>query len=102
MAEISLPGPDLKNAEKEGVGPLVEFILGDVMKIDFSKATVVAIYLLPESNELLRPLFDEHLRDGALVVSHNYAIPGWQDKEQAHETKGTGDGDEHHLYLYRK
>lgn len=91
-----------KNAKKEGVEHLVEFILGDVMKIDFSRATVVAIYLLPESNELLRPLFEKQLRKGAFVVTHNYDIPGWEDNEEDFDTVVAKEGEEHDIYLYRK
>lgn len=91
-----------KNAKKEGVEHLVEFILGDVMKIDFSRATVVAIYLLPESNELLRPLFEKQLRKGAFVVTHNYDIPGWEDYEEDFDTVVAKEGEEHDIYLYRK
>jgi hypothetical protein len=91
-----------KNAKKEGVEHLVEFILGDVMKIDFSRATVVAIYLLPESNEMLRPLFEKQLRKGAFVVTHNYDIPGWEDNEEDFDTVVAKEGEEHDIYLYRK
>jgi len=91
-----------ENARKEGVDHLVNFILGDVMKIDFSGATVVAIYLLPESNELLRPLLEKHLRNGTLVVTHNYDIPGWENKEVDFDTVVADDGDAHDIYLYKK
>jgi SAM-dependent methyltransferase len=95
-------GESEKNAKEEGVEHLVEFILGDVMKIDFSRATVVTIYLLPESNELLRPLFEKQLRKGAFVVTHNYDIPGWEDNELDFDSVVTDDGEEHDIYLYRK
>lgn len=92
----------VKNAKKEGVEHLVKFILGDAMKIDFSKATVVTIYLLPESNEILRPLFEKQLRNGVFVITHNYIIPGWEDKEVNFETIVAEDGEEHDIYLYKK
>jgi len=72
------------------------------MRADFSQATVVTLYLLPESNELLRPLLDEQLRPGAYVVSHNYSIPGWEKKEVAYLTVEDGAGEEHTIYVYRK
>jgi SAM-dependent methyltransferase len=80
----------------------VEFRNSDVMKADFSEATIVALYLLPESNELLRPLFDEQLKDGALVVSHNYPIPGWEEKEIDYAEVDDEEGEEHLVYLYKK
>ena len=48
------------NAADAGVGDLVEFRLGDATKMDISEATVVTLYLLPESNELLRPQSKPH------------------------------------------
>jgi hypothetical protein len=84
------------------VEDLVEFRLQDVMKADFSKATVVTLYLLPESNELLRPLLEAQLRPGVLVVSHNYSIPGWQEKEIGYASVEDVTGKDHSIFLYKR
>ncbi len=89
-------------AKEAGVEDLVEFRLQDVMKADFSKATVVTLYLLPESNELLRPLLEAQLKPGVLVVSHNYSIPGWQEKEVGYATVEDVTGKDHSIFLYRR
>jgi SAM-dependent methyltransferase len=89
-------------AKKAGVEKMVEFRLADVTKVDFSKATVITLYLLEESNELLRPLFDKFLKPGIVVVSHNYPIPGWEEKEISFTSLWAEDGDEHDVYLYRR
>jgi SAM-dependent methyltransferase len=89
-------------AKAAGVEDRVEFRNSDVMKADFSEATIVALYLLPESNDLLRPLFDEQLTDGVLVVSHNYPIPGWSEKEIDYTEVLDEEGEEHLVYLYQK
>ncbi len=89
-------------AKAAGVEHLVEFRLQDVMKADFSAATVVTLYLLPESNELLRPLLEEQLQPGVYVVSHNYSIPGWEQKEVGYETVEDATGEEHTIYVYKK
>jgi hypothetical protein len=89
-------------AKAAGVEDLVEFRLQDVMRADFSQATVVTLYLLPESNELLRPLLDAQLQPGTYVVSHNYSIPGWEKKEVSYLTVEDGTGEEHTIYVYRK
>lgn len=91
-----------KNATSEGVESLVEFRLGDVMKVDLSEATVITIYLLPESNEILRPLLEKYLKPGTYVVSHNYYIPGWSEKEITVDTVYTDDGEEHDIFLYKR
>ncbi len=90
------------SAKMAGVEHLVEFRENDVMKVDFSEASVVALYLLEESNALLRPLFDKQLKPGTYVVSHNYTVPGWEAKEVGFVTLKSEDGEEHDIYLYRK
>jgi predicted O-methyltransferase YrrM len=90
------------NAAKAGVEKLVRFILADATKEDISEATIVTLYLLPESNELLRPKFDQELRPGTPVVSHNYEIPGWEAKEVGSATLTDAEGIEHYVFLYKK
>jgi predicted RNA methylase len=89
-------------AKQAGVEDLVEFLLQDVMKSDISKATVVTLYLLPESNAILRPILEEQLKDGARVVSHNYHMPDWQAREIAYQEVTTGDGEMHTIFVYKK
>jgi len=92
----------MENAKKEGVESLVEFRLGDVMKVDLSEATVVTLYLLPESNEILRPLLEKYLKEGTFVVSHNYYIPGWSEREITVDTVYDAEAEEHDIFLYKK
>jgi ribosomal protein L11 methylase PrmA len=91
-----------ERANREGVAKMVRFRQQDVMKADFSEATVVTLYLLPESNEMLRPLLEAQLKPGARVVCHNYEIPGWEEKQAAYETVTAEDGTQHTIYLYRR
>ena len=42
------------NARREGVADRVRFRVGDLFKSDFSGATVVTLYLLPQINQRLR------------------------------------------------
>lgn len=69
-----------ENARASIVEHLVEFRLEDATKSDISKATVVTLYLIPDSNALLRPLFEKQLKPGTRVISHGYPIIGWEDK----------------------
>jgi len=91
-----------RGAKEAGVEGLVEFRLQDVMKADIRKATAVTLYLLPESNALLRPLLEEQLKPGALVVSHNYSIPGWEAKEVTYVTLQDGTGQDHTIFVYKR
>jgi tRNA/tmRNA/rRNA uracil-C5-methylase (TrmA/RlmC/RlmD family) len=90
------------NAIEAGVSSLVQFRQQDAMKADISQATVVTLYLLPESNAILRPLLEKQLKAGARVVSHNYHMPGWEKKEIAYDELTTGDGELHTIYVYKK
>ncbi|MBM3312157.1 MAG: hypothetical protein FJY80_11685 [Candidatus Aminicenantes bacterium] len=72
------------------------------MAVDISPASVVTLYLLPESNLLLRPKLEAQLKPGARVVSHNYSIEGWSDKKVKSETLTDEKGTEHTVYLYKR
>lgn len=73
--------PDLvllsrRNAEKEGVGQLVEFIQGDMFEADFSRATVLSLFLLPDNLNRLEPKF-RRLAPGTRIVANTFGIEGW-------------------------
>jgi SAM-dependent methyltransferase len=75
--------PDLveqarRRAETAGVPEKVEFRQGDLFKADFSDATVVSLYLLPDVNTRLRPMLFEQLEPGTRVVSHSFDMNGWE------------------------
>lgn len=88
------------NAAREGVEDLVEFRLEDATKSIFSEATILTMYLLPESNALLRPHLEKQLRPGARVVSHNYHVSGWEAKEIHFVTIKDEHDQEHYIYVY--
>jgi len=90
----------LQGAKQAGVEDRVEFRLQDVMKADFSDATVVTVYLLTRSNAKPRPLFERQLKPGTRVVAHNYRIPGWEDKEVDRTTVELSPGEAHIVFLY--
>ncbi len=89
-----------ENARIAGVKDRVTFIERDVLKVDISTATVVTTYLLPESNELLRPKLESQLKSGTPVITHNYPIPGWEAKERDYVSCKDKEGEIHTIYLY--
>ena len=91
-----------QTARREGVASRTRFVCADATKSDLRRATVVTMYLLPESNELLEPILEAQLRPGARVVTHNYSMPGWEDRLLRWERVPTDDGAEHIVYAYRK
>lgn len=66
------------NAEENKVSDKVDFMVGDLFKSDFSKASVVTLYLLPSVNQRLRPQLWKQLKVGTRVVSHAFDMgPEW-------------------------
>jgi len=90
------------NAKASGVEKLVKFREEDATKTDISPATIVTLYLLPESNELLRPKFERELKPGTLIITHNYIVPGWEDKEIDTATVTDSEGKSHSVFLYKR
>jgi len=68
--------------QAEGVGSKVKIIQGDIFKEDFSKATVVTMYLLPELNLRLRPTLLD-MKPGTRVTSHQFTMGDWEADETA-------------------
>jgi len=89
-------------ARTAGVEKSVSFKVQDAMSVDLRKATVVTLYLLPESNALLRPLLESQLKPGSRVVTHNYPIPGWEDKRVDSAAVKDQASEEHTIFLYRR
>jgi hypothetical protein len=77
--EIQAPLVALSNelAAKEGTADRVKFVTQDLFKTDISPATVVTMYLLPQTVTLLKDKLLDELRPGARVVSHDYGLTGW-------------------------
>jgi SAM-dependent methyltransferase len=60
----------------------VRIITGDIFKEDFSSATVVTLYLLPELNLQLRPTILQ-MKPGTRVVAHAFDMGEWQADDTA-------------------
>jgi len=69
-----------RNAQRSGVDTRVQIITGDIFKEDFSKATVVTMYLLPDLNLRLRPLILA-MKPGTRVTSHAFNMGDWEPDE---------------------
>jgi precorrin-6B methylase 2 len=66
-----------RNAEKAGVSGKASFVNADIFTSDFSKATVITMYLLPQLNLKLRPIILD-LKPGTRIVSHAFTMDDWQ------------------------
>ncbi len=64
-------------AAREGIAERAKFYQQDLFKTDLSQATVVTMYLLPDTVNLLRAKFLAELRPGTRIISHDYPLTGW-------------------------
>lgn len=76
-----------QNAQAANVTDQVEFRQDDLFETDFSEASVVTLYLLPELNVKLRPKLLRELKPGTRIVSHAFDMGEWQ-PEQVLEVDG--------------
>ena len=76
-----------QRAKTEGVSDKVSFINGDIFVEDFSKATVVTMYLLPALNLRLRPTLLD-MPPGTRIVSHAFSMQEWEPDQTS--TVGAG------------
>jgi SAM-dependent methyltransferase len=66
-----------ENAQQARVADKVKFAVQDLFETDFSKATVVSMYLLPNVNLKLRPKILA-MTPGTRVVSHAFDMDEWE------------------------
>lgn len=69
-------------AAKEGVSDKAIFIQGDIFETNFSDATVITLFLLPQLNLRLRPTILD-MKPGTRVVSNSFDMGDWQPDERA-------------------
>ena len=84
-------------ARRAGVSGSVRFAVQDLFKTDFSAATVVSLYLVPEVNAKLLPKFRAELQPGTRVVSHQYRIGDWAPARSESAWSGSTD---HQIFLW--
>jgi ribosomal protein L11 methylase PrmA len=82
-----------ENARKAGLTGKVEFRNEDLFEADFSRATVVTLYLYPWVNLKLRPKLLRDLKPGTRVVSNLHDMGDWQAEKQI-------EADGHPIYFW--
>ena len=63
-------------AKEQGVADKAQFVQGDMYVADVSKATVLALFLLPSNLLQLRPKFVD-MKPGSRIVSNTFSIQDW-------------------------
>jgi len=69
-----------RNAAMEGVAAKTEFVKADIFESDFSRASVISMFLLPELNLKLRPQLLK-LKPGTRIVSNTFPMGDWTPDE---------------------
>ena len=74
--------------QADNLGERVRIVQGDIFETDFSSATVVTLYLLPELNLRLRPTI-LNMKPGTRVVSHSFLMDDWEPDERSMTEDGS-------------
>jgi len=74
-----------RNAAASGGGEKATFVQGDIFKSDFSQATVITMFLLPDLNLRLRPLLLD-MKPGTRVVSNSFDMADWTPDQEVSAT----------------
>jgi hypothetical protein len=84
-----------------GLQKTARIVHGDIFKQDYSSANLVTVYLLPTSNDKVRPLLEKQLKKGTRIVSHDFPFHDWSPEKEI-TIEDDGEGRSHTLYLYRR
>ncbi len=76
-----------RNAAAANVSDKATFAKADIFESDYSKATVITLFLLPQLNLKLRPTLLD-LKPGTRIVSNSFTMDDWQPDETATITDG--------------
>jgi protein-L-isoaspartate O-methyltransferase len=87
--------------KRRGLEKTARIIHGDIMAQDYSSADVLTVYLLPVSNDKLRPILEKQLKKGSRVVAHDFEFSGWKADKIEH-IEDDGEGRSHTVYVYRR
>ena len=82
-----------------GLEKTARIIHGDIMQQDYSSADLITVYLLPLSNDKVRPLLEKQLKKGTRIVAHDFEFSGWN-PDKTITIEDDGEGRSHTLYLY--
>ena len=66
-----------ESAKAQGLADRVKFMKQDLFKTDISQASIITMYLLPDTVNLLKDKFIAELKPGTRIVSHDYPLTGW-------------------------
>jgi len=74
-------------------------IFGDLFEQDYSSADLITVYLLPHSNDKVRPMLEKQLKKGTRIVSHDFEFSDWKPLK-VELVEDDGEGRSHTLFMY--
>ena len=86
-----------RNAMEEGVSARAKFEKADIFETDFSKATVITLFLLSDLNLRLRPKILD-MKPGTRIVSNTFGMNEW-DPDQTVQSKDETYWNTAHLWI---
>ena len=101
--DAGLVDKSIQAARAAEVTEKAQFVQGDVLVADISKATVVTVYLLPALMAKLQARFIDELAPGTRIVAHAFGMAGWAPDRSATvklKERHRGQGDESTLHLW--
>ena len=84
-------------AAEEGVSEKAKFRQADIFETDFSKATVITMFLLPELNLKLRPIILD-MKPGTRIVTNTFSMSDWE-PDQTKEISAESSWTTAHLWI---
>ncbi len=82
-----------------GLEKQARIVHGDILQQDYSSADLIAVYLLPISNDKVRPILDKQLKKGTRIVAHDFEFSDWTPVKTV-DIDDDGEGRSHRLFLY--
>ncbi len=84
---------------KLGLEKRARIIHGDILEQDYSPADLITVYLLPVSNDRVRPILEKQLKKGTRIVAHDFEFSDWTPAKTV-DIDDDGEGRSHRLFLY--
>jgi protein-L-isoaspartate O-methyltransferase len=91
----------MEQIRKLGLQRSARIVHGDIFRQNYGSADLVTVYLLPSSNDKVRPMLEKQLKKGTRIVSHDFEFKDWT-PEKVDTIDDDGEGRSHTLFLYRR
>ena len=79
-----------KRVSAAGLEDRVEIRQQDIRSVDFSPASIVTLYLYPETNLALEATLKRQLKPGGRIVSHYFGMGDWKPHQVRQVTDSAG------------